>query len=163
MNLESIALLSEILASIAVVITLVYLAKQVRQSTRVNRASARHSLSEFAFELSKFRAEHSDRWAKVMHENELSDGDLEFRNWNHMMLLLHAETYYHHYKLSLMPNNHWDNYAKFIVAVLNSPGFEDYWNEVGFAFSEDFADWMNKILLDQKNNKSTTTAIENAG
>ena len=92
MNLENIVFISEILASIAVVITLVYLAKQVRQSTRVNRAAARHSLSEFALEISKFRAEHSDRWAKVMSENELSDKDLEFRNWNHMMLLLHAET-----------------------------------------------------------------------
>jgi hypothetical protein len=150
MYLEKIVLISEILASIAVVITLVYLAKQVRQNTRVNRAAARHSLSEFALELTKFRAEHSDRWAKVMQEKELSTGDIEFRKWNHMMLLLHAETYFHHYKLSLMPNNHWDNYAKFIVASLNSPGFEDYWNEVGFAFSKDFYNWMNNIFAESK-------------
>jgi len=150
MNLENIVFISEILASIAVVITLVYLAKQVKQSTRVNRAAARHSLSEFALEISKFRAEHSDRWAKVMQDKELSDGDLEFRNWNHMQLLLHAETYYHHHQLKLMPNNHWKNYAKFIKVALDSPGFEDYWNEVGFAFSENFSKWMNKILSDSK-------------
>ena len=150
MNLENIVLISELLASIAVVITLVYLAKQVKQSTRVNRAAARHSLSQFAMELSKFRAEHSDRWAKVMQEKDLNSGDLEFRNWNHMMLLLHAETYFHHHKLNLMPDNHWDNYAKFIVAALNSPGFQEYWNEVGFAFSKDFSDWMNKIFAGSK-------------
>ena len=150
MDLENIALISEILASVAVVITLVYLAKQVKQSTRVNRAASRHSLSEFALELTKFRAEHSDRWAKVMQEKDLSSGDIEFRNWNHMMLLLHAETYYHHYKLKLMPDNHWKNYAKFIIATLDSPGFEDYWNEVGFAFSEDFSEWMNKIFSESK-------------
>lgn len=150
MNLESIALISEILASIAVVITLVYLAKQVRQSTRVNKAAARHSLSEFALELSKFRAEHADRWAKVMNKKDLSDEDIEFRNWNHMMLLLHAETYFHHHKLNLMPDNHWDNYAKFIVEALNSPGFEGYWDDVGFAFSKEFSAWMNKIFLESK-------------
>lgn len=150
MNLESIALISEILASIAVVITLVYLAKQVRQSTRVNKAAARHSLSEFALELSKFRAEHADRWAKVMNKKDLSDEDIEFRNWNHMMLLLHAETYFHHHKLNLMPDNHWDNYAKFIVVALNSPGFEGYWDDVGFAFSKEFSAWMNKIFLESK-------------
>lgn len=126
MNLENIVLISELLASIAVVITLVYLAKQVRQSTRVNRAASRHSLSHFALELTKFRAEHSDRWEKVMKEKELSDGDIEFRNWNHMMLLLHAETNYHHHKLKLMPDNHWNNYAKFILSALDSPGFKDY-------------------------------------
>ena len=150
MNLNNLALLSEILASIAVVITLIYLAKQVRQSTRVNKAASRHSLSEFAFELSKFRAEHSDRWAKVMQDRDLTVGDLEFRNWNHMQLLLHAETYFHHHQLKLMPNNHWNNYAKFIKVSLDSPGFKDYWNEVGFAFSEDFSKWMNKIFSESK-------------
>ncbi|MBC2838152.1 hypothetical protein [Robiginitalea sp. SC105] len=94
--------------------------------------------------------EHADRWAKVMTEEDLSSGDLEFRNWNHMMLLLHAETYFHHHKLNLMPDNHWDNYAKFIVAALNSPGFEAYWNEVGFAFSRDFSVWMNQIFSESK-------------
>jgi hypothetical protein len=150
MTLENIVFLSEILASIAVVITLIYLAKQVKQSTRVNRAASRHSLSEFALELTKFRAEHSDRWVKVMQEKNLTSGDIEFRNWNHMMLLLHAETYYHHYKLKLMPENHWKNYAKFIMVALDSPGFEDYWNEVGFAFSEDFSEWINKIFSESK-------------
>lgn len=150
MTLENIVFISEILASIAVIITLVYLAKQVKQSTRVNRAASRHSLSEFALELTKFRAEHSDRWAKVMQEKNLNSGDIEFRNWNHMMLLLHAETYYHHYKLKLMPDNHWKNYAKFIIVALDSPGFEDHWNEVGFAFSEDFSEWMNKIFAESK-------------
>ncbi len=150
MNLENIVLLSELLASAAVVITLVYLAKQVKEGTRVNRAASRHSLSEFAMELTKFRAEHADRWAKVMQEEDLSTGDIEFRNWNHMMLLLHAETYFHHHKLKLMPNNHWDNYAKFIVAALHSPGFETYWNEVGFAFSKDFSLWMNTLFQNLK-------------
>ena len=150
MNLENIVLISELIASIAVVITLIYLAKQVKQSTRVNRAAARHSLSQFALELTKFRAEHSDRWVKVMQEKDLSAGDLEFRNWNHMMLLLHAETYFHQHKLNLMPDNHWDNYAKFILAALDSPGFKHYWDEVGFAFSEDFSAWMNKIFSEHK-------------
>jgi hypothetical protein len=150
MNLETIVFISEILASLAVVITLVYLAKQVRQSTRVSRAASRHSLSEFALEISKFRAEHADRWSKVMQSNELTAGDIEFRNWNHMQLLLHAETYYHHHKLKLMPHNHWNNYAKFIKAALDSPGFEDYWNEVGFAFSEDFSKWMDSIFSASK-------------
>ena len=150
MNLENIVLVSELIASIGVVVSLVYLAKQVKQNTRVNSADSRHSLSVFALEIAKFRAEHADRWAKVMQSDELTAEDLEFRNWNHMQLLLHAETYYHHHKLELMPDNHWSNYAKFIRVALDSPGFEDYWKEVGFAFSEDFSKWMNKIISEPK-------------
>ena len=159
MSLETIVIFSDLVAALAVVITLVYLAIQVRQSTRVNRAAARHSLSEFALELTKFRAEHADRWAKVMQNTNLTAGDIEFRNWNHMMLLLHAETYFHHYKLSLMPNNHWDRYAKFIVAALDAPGFTDYWEEVGFAFSKDFAAWMSHIIVTARHTKSAEVAV----
>lgn len=151
MNFETIVLISELIASIGVVISLIYLAKQVKISTRVNSAASRHSLSKFAMEITKFRAEHADRWAKVMNDKNLSPGDLEFRNWNHMMLFLHAETYFHHHKLKLMPNNHWSGYEKFIKASLNSPGFKDYWNEVGPAFSEDFSKWMDKLFLELNN------------
>ncbi len=152
MNLETVVLLSELIASIAVVVTLVYLAKQVKQSTRVNSAASRHSLSVFALEISKFRAEHADRWHKVMHEQKLSKEDIEFRNWTHMQLILHAETYYRHYQLKLMPDNHWNNYAKFITAAMESPGFADYWGEVGFAFSENFRLWMNSIVSNSEMN-----------
>ncbi len=41
MNLETVVLLSELIASIAVVVTLVYLAKQVKQSTRQRQWSHR--------------------------------------------------------------------------------------------------------------------------
>ncbi len=150
MNLEMVVLISELMASIAVVLTLVYLAR----GTRVNKAASRHSLSEFAMELTKFRAEHADRWAKVMQEETLSPGDVEFRKWNHMMLLLHAETYFRHYELGLMPDNHWNNYAKFVIAALDSPGFEAYREEVGFAFSGDFSEWMNEIISESRALKS---------
>jgi hypothetical protein len=67
-----------------------------------------------------------------------------------MHLLLHAETYFHHHKLKLKPDNHWNNCAKFKRFTLDSPGFEAYWNDVRFAFSEDFSEWMTKVFSESK-------------
>ena len=152
MNLEQIVLSSELIASIAVVVSLIYFSLQVKQSNRVNSAASRHSISEFALELGKFRAEHADRWAKVMSDTKLTSGDIEFRNWNHMMLLLHAETCFHHYQLKLIPKNHWQGYVLFIRGTLHKPGFKDYRNQVGQAFSSDFSKWLNKQFLELDTN-----------
>ena len=50
MTFSDYAALAEIVAAIAVVVSLVYLAAQVRQSTRVSSATARHAISQFALQ-----------------------------------------------------------------------------------------------------------------
>ena len=95
-----------------------------------------------------FKAEHADRLARVLDETELSAGDLQFRWWNHMMVFLHAETYYHHYELKLMPTKHWSGYVKYVRGYLDSPGVREFWDDVGDAFSVDFSNWISSQLDD---------------
>ena len=106
MNLSDLANLSQIIAAVGVVISIVYLAVQIRGNTKVASAQARHGLSEFALRFSIFRAEHADRFAKLESGVELTDGDRVFQYWSHVQLLLHAETYFHHHRLGLMPDGH---------------------------------------------------------
>jgi hypothetical protein len=77
-----------------VVISIVYLAVQIRGNTKVVSAQARRTLSDFALRFSIFRAEHADRFAKVESGVELTNGDRVFQNWSHVQLLLHAETFF---------------------------------------------------------------------
>lgn len=146
MTLQTYVAIAELVAAIAVIISLVYLALQVRQGNRVNSAAARHALSQFALDFSMFKAEHSDRLAKVLEETDLNKGDLQFRWWNHMMVFLHAETYYHHYELKLMPKKHWSGYVKYVRGYLESPGVREFWDDVGDAFSVDFSRWISSQL-----------------
>ena len=103
-------------------------------------------VSEFALEFSMFKAAHADRLAKVMTHTELSEGDLQFRWWNHMMVFLHAETYFHHRELGLMPPSHWDGYVRYVDGYLGTPGVGEFWADVGPAFSRGFAGWVDKLL-----------------
>jgi hypothetical protein len=150
MNLEQYVQVAELIASVAVVVSIVYLGLQVRQSTRVNSASARHALSQFALEFSMFKAEHADRLAKVTSQVDLSDGDLVFRSFNHMMIFLHAETYFHHYELGLMPAKHWNGYVKYVTDYLSTPGVDEFWSDVGPAFSVDFSKWVDELFEQRK-------------
>lgn len=149
MTFSDYAAIAEIIAAIAVVISLVYVGLQVRQSTRVSSAAARHAISQFALEFSIFKAEHADRLAHVYSASDLSDGDLMFRWWNHMTVFLHAETYYRHHELGLMPGSHWEGYVRYVDGYLDTPGVPEFWADVGPAFSRDFSNWVTE-LLEQK-------------
>ena len=152
MTLQEWAFIAEMIASFAVVVSLIYLAIQVRESTKVNSAQARHSISEFVLQIGLFNAEHADRLARVHGDGELSEGDHLFRYWNHLMVMLHAETYFHHQELGLMPASHWNGYVRFITGYTKTPGFRGAWADVGPAFSENFARWMDDRLAEQDRN-----------
>ena len=146
MTFSDYAAIGEIVAAIAVVISLVYLGLQVRQSNRVNSAAARHAISQFALDFSIFKAEHADRLAHVYSDAELSEGDRLFRWWNHMTVFLHAETYFRHHELGLMPASHWDGYVRYVEGYLGTPGVPEFWADVGPAFSRDFSNWVTGLL-----------------
>ena len=149
MTLEQYVLVADLIASIGVLVSLVYLAVQVRQGARVNSANARHAISQFALDFSMFKAEHADRLERVLGGSELGPGDATFRWWNHMMVFLHAETYFHHYELGLMPKKHWAGYVRYVRGYLSTPGVAGFWDDVGRAFSVDFARWIDGLLVEE--------------
>lgn len=146
MNWEAIAAIAQLAGTIGVIVTLVFLAVQVRGSTRVANAQARHSISEFVLRIAIFRAEHADRFAKLESGTELTAGDHQFRYWSHIQFLLHAETFFHHHALSLMPDAHWQPYERYFAEYVKSAGFKEAWDDIGPGFSEDFAHWINAML-----------------
>jgi hypothetical protein len=129
MSVEQLAAWSQVIASVAVIISLVFVAWELRMSTQVATATARHNLSHFAAEFSAFNAEHADRLAKVQapdaQAKDLTPGDLQFRFWNHVQLILHAEPFFIHDKLGLIPKSHWDAYCAFFAGYAATPGFAD--------------------------------------
>lgn len=150
MSLNDVANLAQIVAAVGVVVSLIYLAVQIRGNTKVASAQARHAISEFVLRISIFRAENADRFAKLESGAELTDGDRQFRYWGHVQFLLHAETFFHHYELGLMPDAHWRPYERFMMNYIQSPGFNEAWDDIGPGFSEDFARWIDRLLLEPK-------------
>jgi hypothetical protein len=151
MDLSDLANLAQIIAATGVVVSLIYLAIQIRGNTKIASAQARHSISEFVLCISIFRAEHADRFAKLESGAELTEGDRQFQYWSHVQFLLHAETYFHHHELGLMPDAHWRPYARYMTKYIQSPGFKEAWDDIGRGFSEDFVRWLNDLFKRPEN------------
>ena len=164
MTLESWAYIAEIVGAVAVVASLIYVGIQIRDSNRVNQANARHNISEFALQVSIFNAGRADRLAaiqqKISESQELTGGEQTFQWWSHMNWMLHAETYYHHYELGLMPDGHWKGYVRYIEGYSTSPGFADFWGDVGPSFSRNFCIWMTEIV--NRNNRLNLPSHDDA-
>lgn len=108
-----------------------------------------------------FRAEHADRFAALREADALTPGDEEFRWWSHMMIALHAETYFHQYMLGLMEKGHWAGYSRYIEGYSRSPGFVEFWEDTGPAFSRDFCNWLTEVV--NRNNDVSLPRHEDVG
>ena len=97
-----------------------------------------------------FNASHADRMAEIAKKaregSELNEAEQTFRWWNHMNMMLHAEMYHHHYEIGLMPHENWQGYARWLEIYSASPGFADFWKDVGLIFSKNFCNWMTEVV-----------------
>ena len=75
MNWEAISTIAEVVGAVGVILTLGYLAYQVKENTGALSAQSRHTLSEFVLQIAQFRTEHADRYARLETAEELSAGD----------------------------------------------------------------------------------------
>ena len=146
MNWSAVGAIAEAIGGVGVILTLAYLSIQIRGSNRVASAQSRQSMSGFALGISKFRAEHADRYAKIASGEALSPGDKEFQYWSHMQMLTYGESYFHQFQLNLMPESHWEGFSSWIEAYAESAGFDEFWEKDGASFSEDYSDWINERL-----------------
>jgi hypothetical protein len=149
-DLDALGNIGDLLSGIGVVVTLAYLAVQIRRNTAAVSAQVRHSLSDFVLHISIFRAEHADRYAKLKSGEHLTAGDLEFRYWSHMQMMLHAETYFHHFGIGLMPESHWSGYVRYIEGYIESDDFREFWEDAGPTFSTGFRAWIDAKLQGER-------------
>jgi hypothetical protein len=146
MNWEAIGAVAEGIGGLGVILTLVYLSLQIRGSNRVAQAQSRHSMSEFAMGISRFRAEHADRYAKIASGEPLSSGDRLFVYWSHMQMITYGEAYFQLFQLGFMPDSHWTSYSRWIDDYVKERDFEEFWRSDSTSFSEDYAQWIDEKL-----------------
>jgi hypothetical protein len=156
MNWEAISTLAEVVAALGVILTLGYLAYQVRENTTALSAQSRHVLSEFVLQIAQFRTEHADRFARLETEDELSPGDREFLYWGHMQFMLHAETYFHHIETGMMPQSHWAGYVRYLTGYIKTRDFQAFWDHAGPGFSRNFREWLNSLMVREGMNAASS-------
>lgn len=144
MNWSALGAIAETVGGLGVILTLVYLALQIRGSNRVAKAQSRQSMTGFAMGITQFRAEHADRYAEIAAKEELSPGDREFLYWSHLRMLTYGEAYFQQFQLGLMPKGHWEGFSNWMDAYIESREFDACWQSDSSSFSNDYRKWIEE-------------------
>jgi len=160
MNWEAISAIADILGAIAVVITLVYLALQVRQNTQATRASTRHAATEFIMgPPNNFLQNESFRKSFLAHLNgEDLDPDQAFQLQVYGYITMKSwEDMHYQYRSGLLTEDEWQPLHANLKFILHSSVWQDYWKREQHIYSKPFRDEVDRILseLAEKEDQSS--------
>lgn len=141
MDLDLLTAISEIVASIAVVISLIYLANQIRAQTREARIAAVHEISE-AFRNATAHTQDA-ALARVFVRGKTDFEALEeaermqFISLFHSLFRVWEDAFYQH-RGGRLPERVWNAMVAQYSSYLSLPGFVKVWQIRKHAYSDDF-------------------------
>ena len=153
MEWEAIGAVAEMLGALAVLATLIYLSRQIRQNRdSVASASAETVLSNMnaAYQNAATSAElgrvifAGQENASALSEEER--GQFAFWMFGYFRTL---ELAYHHYLAGNFNESMWEGYARHTQSLLNTPGVKKYWEIRKDVFSPEFASYIDKLAKER--------------
>jgi len=151
MNWEAIAAIGEALGAAGVIASLVYLATQIRQSTRVARAATRQALAQDSQNLASDLVV-GDDIARIF-QAHLEGRDLE----PHQLLRLQArafrdfrfqENVFYQYTEGMLNEDDWHGYRENLKLLLNVDVYRQYWDRESSLYSARFQKEVSALLAE---------------
>ena len=152
MNWEAVGAVGQVVGAFAVVITLVYLAAQVRQNTRgMRRSATAEATAAFREWAHQVNADKSTRqvYLKGLRglENLVEDEIPHF--WGLIFNLFKiAEQLHLQHSNGAMEAGVWTGWEYTLTGVLTTAGCQKYYQERRRAFNPNFQKWMDNLLPD---------------
>ena len=142
MNWTAIGAIGEFLGATGVIITLIYLARQVRQNTRATRLSTSHSISAAARDWNRPLLNDPElAWAfQVGTEDPTKLDEKEQARFIELcfsLFRMFEDAHYQFQKGALDPDV-WMGYEKLYAAYAKAPGFQAYWERRKETFRPEF-------------------------
>jgi hypothetical protein len=150
MNWEALGAIGEIVGAVAVVVTLGYLAVQIRQNTRSVRASTNHALTEQRNQIN-FRLASDPSLAELALRGAQNRDDLEISQRYRHRLLMRAvfgsfEDNYVQYREGVCDTESWELAKVVHHPVIVSPGVRAWWEHDRMIFRADFRSEIDAML-----------------
>lgn len=146
MNLSNLADISDIIGSVAIVITLIFLVLQMRENTRAIKASTRQSARDADSQAIIAAIENPGAilsWTK----QEMSDEEVIQHTFWLTLFFRNRENDWAQYQRGVMDEDTWERYKSSITATLLSERNRNWWLNFGAsAFKPDYVAQVNIIL-----------------
>ena len=153
-NWTAIGAIGEIFGAVAVLITLIYLAVQVRQNTQEIRAARVESTLRDQSSYSKLLASDPELtriyWQAIENIDDLSDP--EKKRWLHLcsVMLRNSEIAYYHYCQGYLPNPIHESRERWIKMFMGKSGFRWWWRRYAEILDPGFVEYVERIVRDDE-------------
>ena len=151
MNWEAVSAIGEVVGALGVILTLGYLAIQVRQNSSVVRASTRQAISNTQAEVGFRLSENSELRAAAMQFTALDSTITETELAGHFYLRGLLRTYenqYHQYSDGTFEESIWIGYRNSMWQNFAAPAVREFWKTHRSLYSTEFAAFVEADLMD---------------
>ena len=149
MNWEAINAISQLVSSIAVVLSVLYLGLQVHRSTRVAKLATQDAAATALRDVTKPLMENAELeriWRVGLEDLSTLSVEDRARFFHAAYQFLKAfETIHFHYVYGLMDKQLWDGWHGLLQHYVVAPGIADYWKLRPEVFSERFRKFVNAL------------------
>ena len=160
MNWDAIGAIGEILGALAVVVTLGYLAVQIRQSTAVARSSTRQAIAQMSMESGSNVANDPEIAALMIRDlkgEELSEVE-QLRIFSRAYIAMrHWENIHYQYNEGLVSKDQWEGFRKNLSSLLAIDAYREYWEHESFHYSDAFQAEIASLLKEPRTEKSSAS------
>ena len=149
MNWDAINAVSQLVSSIAVVFSVLYLAKEVQRSTRVAKVAAQETAASAVREVTNTfmeNAEMSRIWGLGLEDLEKLSPEEQARFFHATHQFLKAlETIHYHHINGLMDEQLWLGWQELLRHYISAPGIARYWGIRSQLFSARFREFISQL------------------
>lgn len=149
MNWEAISAISQMIGSIAVVFSVLYLALQVHSSTRIAKLAAQDTAATALREVTKPLAENADLarvWRRGLEDLQSLPAEEQARFFHTCYQFLKAfETIHFHYIHGVMDQQIWLGWCGLLQHYIATPGMDHYWKLRQDLFSARFRQFIQEL------------------
>ena len=149
MNWDAINALSQLISSIAVVVSVLYLAVQLRSSTRVARVAAMDAAAAALRDVTKPFMENAELariWRIGLENLDALSAEEKARFFHAVHQFLKAlETIHYHYVYGLLDTQLWAGWRELLHHYISTPGVHFYLSRRSPVFSERFRNFIAEL------------------
>ena len=136
-------------ASLGVILSVFFLAYQIKKNTTAVKANYSDSLNTTNMEylrqlienpeLGKLMERAVDSW------EDMNEDDKRTTNYMFIQLFRHWENMYYQHKLSVLDKRLWSSHLNTMTGYFHHKGIQEWWIHRRMAFAEDFRDFLERI------------------
>ena len=150
MNWDAIGAIGQMLGSITVLVTLIYLAAQIRQNTTSVRAATFQNIvgmaTTFAHDLAK-----DPELRRVMNlglsAQPMSESDERVFHLLMISFLRRYENMHYQSRMGLLNDGQWQGLRESLLRILRRPGFRSWWQDNAATMNADFREFVDDHLV----------------